>query len=59
MHRFWVFDTNTLLSALMNEKSIPGRALIKARETGTLLISSEIAAEYFEVFSRPKFEKYV
>jgi uncharacterized protein len=59
MNRFWIFDTNTLLSALMNEGSIPGRALIKARETGVLLTSPEIAAEYFEVFSRPKFEKYV
>lgn len=33
--------------------------MIKAREIGVLLLSAEIAAEYFEVFSRPKFEKYV
>lgn len=56
---FWVFDTNTLLSALMNEDSVPGTALKKGRQTGTLLISAEIASEYFAVFSRPKFEKYV
>jgi len=56
---FWVFDTNTLLSALFNENSIPGIALKKARETGTLLISAEIASEYFTVFTRDKFEKYV
>ncbi|MDR3695696.1 PIN domain-containing protein [Mucilaginibacter sp.] len=56
---FWVFDTNTLLSALMNEHSIPGLALKRARQKGALLVSSEIASEYFNVFSRPKFEKYV
>ena len=56
---FWVFDTNTLISALFNENSIPGIALKKARETGTLLISAEIASEYFTVFTRDKFEKYV
>jgi uncharacterized protein len=56
---FWIFDTNTLLSALMNENSTPGLALIQARQKGSLLISAEIASEYFDVFSRPKFEKYV
>jgi len=56
---FWVLDTNTLLSALFNENSTPGIALKKARETGTLLISAEIASEYFTVFARDKFEKYV
>ena len=56
---FWVFDTNTLISALFNENSIPGIALKKARETGTLLISAEIASEYFTVFTRDKFEKYI
>jgi putative PIN family toxin of toxin-antitoxin system len=56
---FWVLDTNTLLSALFNDESVLGRALKKARTTGTLLISAEIATEYFNVFSRPKFEKYI
>ena len=56
---FWVLDTNTLLSALFNENSTPGVALKKARETGTLLISAEISSEYFTVFARDKFEKYV
>jgi len=43
----------------MNENSEAGIALKKARETGTLLVSAETASEYFNVFSRPKFEKYV
>ena len=56
---YWVLDTNTLLSALLYEDSVPGIALKKARETGTLLVSAETASEYFNVFSRSKFEKYV
>lgn len=58
-NKFWVFDTNTLLSALFNINSSPGLALLQAREIGTLLISSEIAEEYFSVFSRSKFDKYL
>ncbi|HLZ16138.1 MAG TPA: putative toxin-antitoxin system toxin component, PIN family [Cyclobacteriaceae bacterium] len=57
--KFWVFDTNTLLSALLNENSVPGLALKKARETGTLLISPSTAAEYFTTFTKPKFDKYL
>jgi putative PIN family toxin of toxin-antitoxin system len=56
---FWVFDTNALLSALLKEDYMPGTALKKARQTGTLLVSAETVAEYFNVFSRIKFEKYV
>jgi putative PIN family toxin of toxin-antitoxin system len=56
---FWVLDTNTLLSALFNENSTPGIALKKARQNGTLLVSAETASEYFTVFSRNKFERYV
>lgn len=43
----------------MNEDSVSGSALKKARETGTLLVSTQIASEYFNVFSRPKFERYI
>jgi putative PIN family toxin of toxin-antitoxin system len=56
---FWVFDTNTLMSALLFNDSLPGKALKKARQKGSLLISAETAHEYFDVFSRPKFDKYV
>jgi len=52
-------DTDILLRALMNEDSVSGSALKKARETGTLLVSTQIASEYFNVFSRPKFERYI
>src|SRR5471032_64633 len=56
---FWVFDTNTLVSALLNINSSPGKALLLASKTGTLLISDEISEEYFSVFTRPKFSKYL
>jgi putative PIN family toxin of toxin-antitoxin system len=55
----WVFDTNTLMSALLNKDSTPGQALKKARSQGSLLICPQIAREYFDVFSRPKFDKYI
>ena len=58
-NNFFIFDTNVLLSALFNKNSTPGKALIKARITGTLLISIEIEEEYKQVFSRIKFERYV
>src|ERR1035437_2894053 len=58
-NRFWVVDTNTLISALFNMNSPPGKALIKAREKGTLLLCEEISEEYFTVFTRPKFDKYL
>lgn len=54
-----MFDTNTLLSALLFEDSTPGRALKKARKTGKLLMSSETAYEYFDVFSRSKFDRFI
>lgn len=42
MNNYFIFDTNTLLSALFNEESTSGLALKKARMLGTLLVSREI-----------------
>jgi len=56
---FFIFDTNTLVSAVFNENSTPGIALKKARILGTLLVSDEIIAEYLTVFSRDKFNKWL
>jgi uncharacterized protein len=57
-NRFFVFDTSVLLSALINDNSLPAKAYNKARYGGVLLISNETAAEYVRVFARKKFEKY-
>ncbi len=54
----FVFDTNVLLSALLNENSNPAKAYNLARKKGAILVSKEISDEYLDVFSRGKFEKY-
>ena len=57
--KFFVFDTNVLISALFDFNSIPAEALTKARTQGRLLVSKEIALEYLSVFSREKFDKWI
>ncbi len=59
MNKFFVFDTNTLISAVFNETSSPALALKKARTIGTLLVSDEIIAEYLMVFAREKFNRWL
>jgi len=59
MNKFFVFDTNTLISAVFNEHSQPALALKKARTIGTLLVSDEIIAEYLIVFARDKFNRWL
>ena len=55
----YVFDTNTLISALLFENSIPGRAFAYALQQGDLLLSAETLAELTEVLKREKFRRYV
>ncbi len=55
----YVFDTNTIVSALLFENSNPGRALQEATDRGALLLSLEIAEELAEVLRRNKFDRYV
>lgn len=59
MNKFFVFDTNTLISAVFNEHSQPALALKKARTIGTLLVSDEVIAEYLIVFAREKFNRWL
>lgn len=59
MSKFLIFDTNTLLSALFDETSVPAMALKKARLHNVLLISEAVKAEYRSIFSRTKFDKYI
>ena len=54
-----VFDTNTIVSALLFENGNPGRALKEALRQGRLLLSLEVAEEMAEVLRRSKFDKYV
>ena len=55
----FVFDTNTLLSALLKPEGIPARALAQAIKSGKLLFSEETKQEYLEVIAREKFTKYL
>jgi putative PIN family toxin of toxin-antitoxin system len=54
-----VFDTNVIISALLFEESLPGRAFFHALEAGTILQSRETLQELQEVLGRKKFDKYV
>jgi len=54
-----IFDTNTLISALLFENSVPGRAFYLVLAEGDILISSETVEELVEVLNRRKFDKYL
>ena len=54
-----VFDTNAIVSALLFNDSVPGLALIKALDTGAILVSATLAQELQDVLNRPRFDRYV
>ena len=54
-----VFDTNAVVSALLFNDSAPRRALIKALDTGTILVSATLVQELQDVLNRPRFDRYV
>ncbi|OHB66488.1 MAG: putative toxin-antitoxin system toxin component, PIN family [Planctomycetes bacterium RBG_13_62_9] len=54
-----VFDTNTLVSALLFAHSRPGQAFRHALKRGRVLLSSSTIEELAEVLQRAKFERYV
>ena len=55
----WVFDTNTIVSALLFSDSVPGQAMIRALGQGTILISTALAQELQDVLNRHRFDRYV
>lgn len=57
--RHYVFDTNTLVSALLFEGSKPAQALWYALRHGEVLLSPSTLGELAEVLQREKFERYV
>ena len=58
-NKSFVFDTNSLVSALLLPSSVNRMALKKADDAGTLIFSSETLDELKEVLIRSKFDKYV
>jgi uncharacterized protein len=55
----YVFDTNTLVSALLFEHSKPGQAFHQALQCGEILVSESTLEELVEVLQREKFDRYV
>ncbi len=55
----YVFDTNTLVSALLFGHSKPGKAFYQALRCGEVLASASTLEELVEVLQREKFERYV
>ncbi len=58
MTRF-VFDTNVIISALLFNDSVPGRAFIWALNHGTILVSGALLGELSRVLGRNRFDRYV
>jgi putative PIN family toxin of toxin-antitoxin system len=59
MNKFWVIDTNVIVSALLHPNGKERAAFTIARQQGTLVISPSLKEEYFRVLSRKKFDKYI
>jgi putative PIN family toxin of toxin-antitoxin system len=55
----YVFDTNTLVSAVLFEYSTPGQAFRRALKRGEILVSPSTLEELVEVLQREKFDRYV
>jgi uncharacterized protein len=54
-----VFDTNTLVSALLFSASTPRRALDYAFEHGKVLISLPLVRQLYRVLHYPRLERYI
>ena len=57
--RRYVFDNSVVVSALLFERSVPGRAFHAALETGSVLVSAATFMELREVLAREKFDRYL
>ena len=55
---FFVFDTNSLISAALISSSVNAHDLDAAIEIGRLVISEPVLQEFKEVIFRKKFDKY-
>jgi len=54
-----VFDTNTLVSALLFRASTPRRALDYAFDHGKVLMSLPLLRELYRVLNYPKLVRYI
>ncbi len=54
----FIFDTNTLISAALNAKSVPAQAFRNGLTLGNVVYSDETIAEFTDVINRTKFDKF-
>ena len=54
-----VVDTNVMISRLLRPPSVPGQAMRRAVDEGTLLVSEATMGELADVLARPKLDPYV
>lgn len=59
MHKCYVIDTNTFISAVLLPQSVARQAVDKAVLHGAVLVSAATIAEVMRVITRPKFDRYV
>ena len=59
MSNRFVFDTNSLVSAALIQRSVSRQAFNYAFTHGTLLLSAATSFEFQEVLYRPRFDKYL
>lgn len=57
--RYFVFDTNSLISAALIGTSINAKALDFAFKLGQVAVSDATFSEFIDVLYRPKFDKYL
>lgn len=57
--KYFVVDTNTLISAFILPNSVSRKALNKARKEGAIILSQSTVNEFTDVFIRPKFDRYL
>ena len=55
----FIFDTNTLISAILNPTGIPMQALVLAQQHGKIIFPKETKEEMLRVGAREKFDKYL
>jgi putative PIN family toxin of toxin-antitoxin system len=54
-----VIDTNIYIGQILNYRSKPSLAILKAERSGEILLSKAIFSEVADVIRRQKFDRYV
>lgn len=56
---YFVFDTNTIVSALLLRESVSRQAFDLANQLGKIILSLDTIAELNDVLGRVKFDRYI